>query len=163
SDASTFEGQLGSGPDITIHQLANLQGGRLQGSGRLLEGGNQAMGMIQYQPSTMITLRADLTYYKDAMAGSHQFQTRFFGPRRPAQHLPHDEFVPERGVHHGGPAPGRPERPVEGPRAVPPPVRDAARADVTAGARPQLRGLRAGQLEADGAPHRERRRPLRLG
>jgi len=82
SDVSTFEGRLGTGPDITIHQTANLQGGRLVGSGRLVAGGNQAGGLVQYLPSSQITLRADLTYFKDGFAGSHEFQTGFFGAPR---------------------------------------------------------------------------------
>src|SRR6267378_4652066 len=82
SDAKTFEGKLGTGPDVTIHQLANLSGGKLIGNGRLVEGGNQAGGLIQYLPSSMITLRADLTYFKDGLAGSHEFMTGFFGAPR---------------------------------------------------------------------------------
>jgi hypothetical protein len=82
SDAKTFEGKIGTGPDTTIHQLANLQGGRLQGNGRLVEGGNLDGGSISYLPSSQITLRADLTYFKDGLAGSHEFQTGFFGAPR---------------------------------------------------------------------------------
>ncbi len=89
SDASTFEGRIGSGPTITIHNAANLQGGRLVGSGRLVSGGNLDDGTgsagqaaISYLPSSQITLRADLTYFKDGWAGSHEFQTGFFGSPR---------------------------------------------------------------------------------
>ena len=35
-----------------------------------------------YAPSTQITLRADLTYFKDGLAGSHEFMTGFFGAPR---------------------------------------------------------------------------------
>ena len=35
-----------------------------------------------YQPSSQITLRADLTYFKDGWPGSHEFQTGFFGAPR---------------------------------------------------------------------------------
>jgi hypothetical protein len=87
SSPSTFEGWDGSsGPAITIHQLASLTGGRLIGNGRLVSGGNFDDGIGQalysYQPSTQITLRADLTYFKDGLAGSHEFQTGFFGAPR---------------------------------------------------------------------------------
>ena len=82
SDAKTFDGRIGTGPDVTIHQLANLQGGRLQGNGRLVEGGNLDGGSIAYLPSSQITLRADLTYFKDGLAGSHEFMTGFFGAPR---------------------------------------------------------------------------------
>ncbi|PYR25477.1 MAG: hypothetical protein DMF98_12140, partial [Acidobacteria bacterium] len=36
SNASTYEGFPGAGPTITIHNAANLQGGRLVGTGRLV-------------------------------------------------------------------------------------------------------------------------------
>ena len=79
SDASTFEGRIGTGPDVTIHRAAFLQGGRLQGDGRLIEGGNLDTGQIDYRPSSLVTIRGDLTWYKDGLLGSHEFQTGFFG------------------------------------------------------------------------------------
>src|SRR5262245_43188441 len=86
SDASTFEDFVGSGPTITIHRSASLTGGRLIGSGRLVSGSNFDDGNGQatyaYAPSTQITLRGDLTYFKDRMAGSHEFMTGFFGAPR---------------------------------------------------------------------------------
>jgi Carboxypeptidase regulatory-like domain/TonB dependent receptor len=89
SDASTFEGRLGSGPTITIHNAANLSGGRMVGDGRLVSGGNLDDGSgtagqaaISYLPSSQITLRADLTYFKEGWGGSHEFQTGFFGSPR---------------------------------------------------------------------------------
>jgi hypothetical protein len=86
SDASTFDGWNGSGPTITIHREASLTGGRLIGSGRLVAGGNfddgNGQALYSYQPSTQITLRGDLTYFKDGLAGSHEFQTGFFGAPR---------------------------------------------------------------------------------
>jgi len=89
SDASTFEGRIGSGPTVTIHQGVNLQGGRLVGTGRLVSGGNiddgtgsAGQASISYLPSSQITLRGDLTYYRDGLAGSHEFQTGFFGSPR---------------------------------------------------------------------------------
>jgi hypothetical protein len=89
ADASTFEGWDGSGPTITIHREASLTGGRLIGSGRLVSGGNfddgtggAGQASYSYLPSSQITLRADLTYFKDGLAGSHEFQTGFFGAPR---------------------------------------------------------------------------------
>src|SRR6266496_3050831 len=89
SNANTYEGHLGSGPTITIHNAALLQGGRLVGTGRLISGGNfddgagsAGQAAISYLPSSQITLRADLTYFKDGWAGSHEFQTGFFGSPR---------------------------------------------------------------------------------
>jgi hypothetical protein len=89
SNASTYEGFPGAGPTITIHNAANLQGGRLVGTGRLVSGGNfddgtgsAGQAAISYLPSSQVTLRADLTYFKDGWAGSHEFQTGFFGSPR---------------------------------------------------------------------------------
>ena len=86
SSPSTFSAWDGTGPAITIHQLASLTGGRMIGNGRLVSGGNfddgNGQALYSYQPSTQITLRADLTYFKDGMAGSHEFQTGFFGAPR---------------------------------------------------------------------------------
>jgi len=89
ADASTFEGFVGSGPTITIHRAATLTGGRLVGSGRLVSGGNfddgsggAGQASYSYLPSSQITLRADLTYFKDGLAGSHEFMTGFFGAPR---------------------------------------------------------------------------------
>src|SRR5262249_6886035 len=60
------------------------------GDGRLISGGNfddgtspAGQAAYSYLPSSQITPRADLTYFKDGLAGSHEFQTGFFGaPRR---------------------------------------------------------------------------------
>jgi len=86
ADASSYEGFEGAGPTITIHREASLTGGRLIGSGRLVSGGNfddgNGQATYQYLPSSQITLRADLTYFKDGMAGSHEFMTGFFGAPR---------------------------------------------------------------------------------
>jgi TonB dependent receptor-like, beta-barrel len=89
ADVSTFDGWDGSGPTITIHNRASLTGGRLIGSGRLVSGGNfddgtggAGQASYSYLPSSQITLRADLTYFKDSLAGSHEFQTGFFGAPR---------------------------------------------------------------------------------
>ncbi|MGD9903276.1 MAG: TonB-dependent receptor [Vicinamibacterales bacterium] len=76
SDASTFEGLGRSGPQVIIHERANVQGATLQGSGRILEGGN--LQSYNLQPASQIILRGDLTYYKDDWFGNHQFQTGFF-------------------------------------------------------------------------------------
>ncbi len=77
SDASTFE-QLGlSGPQIIIHERATPSGATLQGSGRILEGGN--LQQYQLQPASQAMIRADLTWFKDqTWLGSHELQTGLF-------------------------------------------------------------------------------------
>lgn len=78
SDASTYEGVIGTGPDTIYHRSFTIQGGRATGSGRLAEGGNLDTGSGDYSPSSLYTLRGDLTYYKNAWGGSHEIQTGFF-------------------------------------------------------------------------------------
>ncbi|MBA3269943.1 MAG: TonB-dependent receptor [Acidobacteria bacterium] len=80
NDTSTFESLGLSGPQIIIHDSANIQGSTVQGSGRLLEGGNQQS--YGFQPASQIVVRGDLTYYRDDWAGNHQFQTGFFAAPR---------------------------------------------------------------------------------
>jgi len=80
SDASTFAGLGLTGPQIVIHDSANLQGTTVQGSGRILEGGN--LQSYSFQPASQIVVRGDVTYHKDGWAGNHQFQTGFFAAPR---------------------------------------------------------------------------------
>jgi hypothetical protein len=80
SDQSTFKQSPGSGPQIIIHQRANLQGGVLQGSGRILEGGN--VSSLSLQPASQVIVRGDLTWFKEGWRGTHEFQTGFFAAPR---------------------------------------------------------------------------------
>ena len=80
SDAATFQALGLSGPQIIIHNNATPSGATLQGTGRILEGGN--LQSYSYQPASQIILRGDLTYYKDGWLGSHQFQTGIFAAPR---------------------------------------------------------------------------------
>jgi hypothetical protein len=80
NDQSTFEQTPGTGPQIVIHNAANLQGGVLQGSGRILEGGN--VQSFSLQPASQIIVKGDLTWFKEGWGGSHEFQTGFFAAPR---------------------------------------------------------------------------------
>ncbi len=82
SDASTYEGRELVGPEVRIHQNAFPSAGRVVGSGRLISGGGREGGNDSYLPSSLAMVRADFTYYKDAWAGSHEFQAGFFGAPR---------------------------------------------------------------------------------
>lgn len=79
SSQSTWDGADLGGPSITIHRATTLQGGVPRGTGRLVQGGNIDDGVEDIRPSSLWTLRADLTYYKNDWLGSHEFQTGFFG------------------------------------------------------------------------------------
>jgi hypothetical protein len=76
NDVSTFDTLGVTGPQIIIHEDVNLTAGTLVGTGRILEGGN--LQSYAYQPAAQSMVRGDLTYFKDDLAGSHEFQTGFF-------------------------------------------------------------------------------------
>ncbi|MEZ5292272.1 MAG: carboxypeptidase regulatory-like domain-containing protein [Vicinamibacterales bacterium] len=80
SDANTFESLGLTGPQIVIHNEANVSGATLQGSGRILEGGN--LQSYALQPASQVIIRADLTWFKDGWFGNHQFQTGLFAAPR---------------------------------------------------------------------------------
>ncbi|MFN8059009.1 MAG: TonB-dependent receptor [Vicinamibacterales bacterium] len=100
SDVNTFESLGLTGPDTIIHTRANLQGNTLQGSGRILEGGN--LEQYVFNPASQIVARGDLTYFKDDWAGSHEFQTGFFlAPRNTyddRRRYPNDGFSLEERI-----------------------------------------------------------------
>ncbi len=80
NDTSTFEQAPGTGPQIVIHERANIAGGRAVGTGRILEGGNlQSFGL---QPASQIIVRGDLTWFKEGWGGTHELQTGFFAAPR---------------------------------------------------------------------------------
>jgi hypothetical protein len=79
SDLSTYNTFQGQGPDTVIHNSAFVNGSRVVGNGRLIEGGNLEAGARTVAPSSLWTLRADFTYLKDGWIGSHEFQSGFFG------------------------------------------------------------------------------------
>ena len=73
------------------------RGATLQGTGRILEGGN--LQSYNYQPASQIIVRGDLTYYRDGWAGNHEIQTGFFNAPRSTYnqdtHYVNDGFVLE--------------------------------------------------------------------
>ena len=77
SDEDTYDGFEGFGPQVQVHQRTVTSGGRPTGTGVLVTMNNT--DLIQIQPSWMWVFRADLTYFRDAWAGSHEFKTGFWG------------------------------------------------------------------------------------
>ena len=79
---SSYDGLLRDGPSIEFHQTAEPDGGILEGSGAVAEGGaNQSQGCfacLQFDKASVLMLRGDMTYYVDDWAGSHEFETGFF-------------------------------------------------------------------------------------
>ncbi len=82
SDASTYDNFNGTGPDTIVHASAFANGSRMVGTGRLIQGGNLESGFQSLSPSSLWTVRGDLTYFKDGFAGSHELQTGFFAEPR---------------------------------------------------------------------------------
>ena len=73
--AASYEGKIKTGPQIFIHQTSSPNQGILQGSGTLVQGGNfQSMVL---DDSSLLMLRGDVTYFKEGLAGSHEFQAGF--------------------------------------------------------------------------------------
>ncbi len=70
----TYKGWKGSGPQVEVYQSTVISGGRPTGSGSALVTMNNAQTQ-SIQPSWMWVFRGDLTYYRDAWAGSHEFKT----------------------------------------------------------------------------------------
>jgi hypothetical protein len=77
SDEDTYDGFEGFGPQVEVHQNTVISSGRPTGTGALVTMNNFQNELIQ--PSWMWVFRADLTYFRDAWMGSHEFKTGFWG------------------------------------------------------------------------------------
>jgi Carboxypeptidase regulatory-like domain/TonB dependent receptor len=80
SDVDTFDELEGFGPEVTVHQDAFPSGGILQGTGTLAIMNNQQS--LMFEPASLITVRADFTYYTPGRGGSHEFKWGFYGAPR---------------------------------------------------------------------------------
>jgi hypothetical protein len=80
SDVDTFDELNGFGPEVTVHQNAFPSGGILQGTGTLAIMNNQQSMM--FEPASLMTIRADFTYFTPGWGGSHEFKWGFYGAPR---------------------------------------------------------------------------------
>jgi hypothetical protein len=80
NDVSTLGNAPGRGPQVVIHRGLEPNAGVPTGNGRVLEGGN--LQSLNLQPSSMLVIRGDLTYFKPGWIGTHEFQTGFFAAPR---------------------------------------------------------------------------------
>jgi carboxypeptidase family protein len=76
----TYNDLKGSGPQILIHNDAFTSSGIQSGTGALVRENNAQT--INLQPASFVLVRADLTFFRDRWAGSHEFKTGFFGAPR---------------------------------------------------------------------------------
>jgi hypothetical protein len=80
ADENTIADLVGAGPQVTVHQGIRISGGLPTGTGRLVDMNNVQTNSIQ--PSSMLVVRGDLTYYLDGWIGSHELKTGIWaGPR----------------------------------------------------------------------------------
>lgn len=80
SDDDTFDELSGFGPEVTVHQNAFLSGGVLQGTGTLAIMNNQQSKV--FEPASLMTIRADFTYFRQGWGGSHELKWGFYGAPR---------------------------------------------------------------------------------
>ena len=77
----SYEGRIIPGPSIDVHPDFTIAQGRATGTGLLVTtGGNRSVGCLGcmlLDQSSVTMLRGDLTWFKDDLAGSHEFQTGF--------------------------------------------------------------------------------------
>jgi hypothetical protein len=72
----TWKDLEGSGPQRLVFQSAPLSSGRPVGSGQLATMDNQQS--INLAPAQQLTIRADLTYFREGWGGSHEFKAGIY-------------------------------------------------------------------------------------
>src|SRR5262245_66507795 len=76
NDEEAYSDATGFGPRVTVHQIAPISNGRPTGNGILVEMNNVETKVLQ--PSWMMIVRGDLTYYHQGFVGSHELMTRIW-------------------------------------------------------------------------------------
>ena len=155
NDEDTYADLTITGPQREIHQNAFTQQGIQVGTGSLADSTTRRPSRCR--TSSMTVLRGDLTYYQTGWKGGHEFRTGIWAAprmiRETTTQYPNGGFVASAGpLHERRRSVGRlydvpPAVPVARPR----PDHPRARQGVCV--------LRSGRLDAEPAPHRERRRP----
>ena len=73
NDEEAYSDATGFGPRVLVHQIAPISSGRPTGNGILVEMNNVETKVLQ--PSSMVIIRGDLTYYHQGLVGSHELKT----------------------------------------------------------------------------------------
>ena len=78
NDADTYAafGFDAKGPNINIYDGTRISSGLITGNSLILEGGNNSTRT--FVPASLWLIRGDMTYFKDAWIGSHEFGVGFF-------------------------------------------------------------------------------------
>jgi len=79
-NSDTWKDLNGSGPAVVVHKSTYISSGRPVGSGGIANMNNQQS--INLAPASQLTLRADLTYFREGWLGSHEFKTGFWAAPR---------------------------------------------------------------------------------
>ncbi len=66
----------GTGPQVEVYSGTSVSAGLIRGNNRVVLGGNRDSEGLA--PASLITLRGDVTFFKQGWGGSHEFQTGFF-------------------------------------------------------------------------------------
>jgi hypothetical protein len=81
NDLDSYKGKTFTGPLVEIHREAFVNQGILQGSGLLTRGGQWSStacdSCYDLDTSSILMVRGDLTWYRQAAGGSHEVQTGF--------------------------------------------------------------------------------------
>ena len=75
-NSDTWKELNGSGPQVSVNKSIFISGGRPTGSGAIATMNNQTS--INLAPAQALTLRADLTYFRENWFGSHEFKTGIY-------------------------------------------------------------------------------------
>ncbi|HYE85775.1 MAG TPA: carboxypeptidase regulatory-like domain-containing protein [Vicinamibacterales bacterium] len=80
NDEDTYNDAHGSGPRISVHQIAPISSGRPTGNGELVTMNNVESRSIA--PSNMLILRGDVTFLPGGRLSSHEFKTGIWAAPR---------------------------------------------------------------------------------
>ncbi len=81
AEEDTYDGYEGFGPQTEVFESIGISRGLPTGNGSrlVLMNNNETLSI---QPSSMLMFRADLTYYREGLAGSHEFKSGLWAAPR---------------------------------------------------------------------------------
>ncbi|MBE3135683.1 MAG: TonB-dependent receptor, partial [Acidobacteria bacterium] len=79
-NADTWKDLNGVGPQVLVHKSTFISGGRPTGSGSIATMNNQQS--INLAPASALTVRFDVTYFRENLFGSHEIKTGIYATPR---------------------------------------------------------------------------------